>query len=253
MSANYIDTGTDAAYRRSQTGSRALFATVSFGALWGITEATLGYLLHLGGRFLGLPGLAGFVMFPVAVFFMYKAYGASGRPEAAIGAAAIAAMSKTASVALPAVSWLFVVNPSIAILAEGLAFALLLSLFPALFRPTNRSTLSVSAVASVGGAALGVAVLWRLLFLLAVVLLPVQKGILMKGPGPLRSFVGIESVVNGMVIVAAWMVSRRAAEGRSYPDRPRSPGWLKAAAGRPLTAAFLLAAAPAAQMVMAAL
>ena len=46
---------------------------VFFGALWGITEATLGFLLH----FLP-PTIAGIVMFPIAVLILVKAYKATG-------------------------------------------------------------------------------------------------------------------------------------------------------------------------------
>lgn len=267
MSANHsaIESAFHPATRAGATPPGAFLSVVTFGALWGITEATLGYLLHLGGRVLGIPGLAGFLMFPIAAFFMYQAYRASGRPEAPLMASAVAAASKAASVALPTVSWLFVVNPSIAILAEGLALTLFLVVFPSVARTIDRSAPSVTSVASVAGGALGAAIFWRLLFLLAVLVLPVQKGILMKGPGALRSFVGVESLVNGMVIATAWLMSRRAREGhaaegravKTWADRGSGNGrpdrkWLTAVAGRPLTAALLLAAAPATQMVMAA-
>ena len=45
------------------------FLSVLFwGAMWGIGEATIGNLIHLGS--IALPGLPGFVMFPVAFYFM---------------------------------------------------------------------------------------------------------------------------------------------------------------------------------------
>ena len=37
-----------------------------WGALWGIAEATLGYLAHLISL---IPGIAGFIMFPIGFYF----------------------------------------------------------------------------------------------------------------------------------------------------------------------------------------
>jgi hypothetical protein len=51
--------------------------------------------------------------------------------------------------------------------------------------------------------ATAVSIAWRGLFLLAVVLLPVQKGILMKGTTALLTFVFVDSLVNGLLIGGA--------------------------------------------------
>jgi hypothetical protein len=81
-----------------------------------------------------------------------------------------------------------VTNPALSILAEGFATAAGLSLF--------RMTRSLRSVPK----ALAVSAGWRLLFLLAVFILPVQKGILLKGSAALATFLIADSTVNAVLI-----------------------------------------------------
>jgi hypothetical protein len=171
-------------------GRAALF----YGGLWGLIEATLGYLLHLWGRFSPVPGLAGFVLFPVAFLLLYRAYRASGRAAAVPAAAVVAAAAKAASALVPGIGLEFTTNPVLAILAEGAVVFLGLRLF--VFRPGRLLPVGLLAV-SLG---------WRLLFLGLVALLPVQKGILMKGPDALLGFLLIEPAVNTLLLsTLAWL------------------------------------------------
>lgn len=179
---------------------------LGFGALWGITEATLGYLIHLGVRVIPVPGLAGFVMFPVALFFTFSAYRASGDMRAIPLTALSAGAIKLSSALHPAIAPLFVVNPAIAIIAEGAVLwvaACLLSRLPAVL------VIPAAAVA------------WRLLFLAAVIILPVQKGILMKGSAALSAFLLYEGLVSGLFATAVLaLVQKRPKERRRLSLRP---------------------------------
>ncbi len=95
-----------------------------WGAAWGTTEATFGHLLHA----LPVPGLAGSVMIPCAVYFMIRALRAAGRPSSMVLAAVFAALIKLADILLPGRGVLMALRPALAILTEGLVAALAASL-----------------------------------------------------------------------------------------------------------------------------
>lgn len=100
------------------------FQILYWGSLWGITEATLGHVLHL----LRVPGLAGFFMFPIGLFFMIRALKTSGKPASVPAVAAIAASLKLVDLVLPGTHLFQAVNPALAILAESLAFLLIIQI-----------------------------------------------------------------------------------------------------------------------------
>jgi hypothetical protein len=201
-----------------------------FGGLWGLAEATLGYLMHLWGR--AAPGLAGFVMFPIGFLLMYRACRTAGSTAAAPAAALVAAGAKAFSALLPGVGLLFVTNPVLAILAEGLLVFLGLRLFD--LRPGALLPAWLLAV-SLG---------WRLFFLGLVALLPVQKGILGKGAGALLVFLLAEPAVNTLLLLAALAWLRFPSSWREAIGR---------AARRPLPAALAAVVGLGAQVLFASL
>lgn len=95
--------------------SKALF----WGALWGIVEATAGFVVHRAS--IALPGLPGFVMFPLAFFFMLKAIQSTGNPASALLAALVAASVKLADFIVPGHDPLRILNPALSIILEGFA------------------------------------------------------------------------------------------------------------------------------------
>lgn len=192
------------------TGPPVLPAVLTLGALWGIAEATLGYLLHLASRLVPGVGLAGFVMYPVAVALMYAGYRVSRSAATPFLMSVIAAAIKWSSAAMPSVGVIFVANPSLAILAEGTITA-------GVFLAVAHTRVNLPA-----GIALG-SIAWRALFIGFVALLPVRKGILVKGPAALASFLVLEAAVNAIVIAAgAWLISRRRSSSETS-ERRRSP------------------------------
>jgi hypothetical protein len=94
-----------------------------WGSLWGMAEATLGHILHL----LRIPGLAGFVMFPVGVFFMIKAYQDSSNLSMILATSMVAATIKLSNMLFPGISPLDVLRPAIAIICESLVVIVLIS------------------------------------------------------------------------------------------------------------------------------
>lgn len=93
-----------------------LKTVIFWGALWGILEATLGWLLHLvhfKGEVL--------VLYPFGLMCMMMAARQSGQISAAIKVAAVASLVKLINLfMLPSVPVYHVTNPAIAIFLEGL-------------------------------------------------------------------------------------------------------------------------------------
>jgi hypothetical protein len=95
-----------------------------WGTLWGLLEASLGHVLHI----IRIPGLAGFVMFPVGIYFMLKAYRDSKSFRAIFATAVVAAAIKLSDLFLPGTYTLDIIRPALAILTESLAVVALLSM-----------------------------------------------------------------------------------------------------------------------------
>jgi hypothetical protein len=119
-----------------------------WGSLWGLVEATLGHVLHR----IPIPGIAGFVMFPIGVFFLVQAFKHSGKPSIIFLTALVAANIKLIDLFLPVHSPFAVINPAVAMLCESLAVGLFFSL------KDFRKVLSRLDVI------LGMALVWRLFY-----------------------------------------------------------------------------------------
>jgi len=103
-------------------GKKMISTVIFWGSLWGLTEATLGYLLHL----IKIPGLAGAVMATIAFYFLYRLYQPTGSAAAVIGASLVAAGLKSLDIVVSPVGLMDVINPVQAIIIEGLVATLAL-------------------------------------------------------------------------------------------------------------------------------
>ncbi len=170
-------------------GTKSLIlASLTFGSLWGISEATLGFFLHLASRVSFIPTLAGFVMFPLAFFFMRAAFKTSNSIYAIPLTASITASIKLTSLIMPQVTPIFVINPVISILAESLAVLLFFKL-----NQYRKNKLLIPK-------AIVISMAWRVVFLLSILVLPIPKGILQKGYSVLLRFLILDAAVNGLLI-----------------------------------------------------
>lgn len=93
---------------------KTLAIIVSCGALWGLVEATLGFVLHQG-----LATITGLILFPIGFFWMRLGQRSSGWQGAPMAIAAIAALVKLVDLLVPGTPWIKVINPAVAILMEG--------------------------------------------------------------------------------------------------------------------------------------
>lgn len=124
---------------------------IYWGSLWGIAEATLGYVLHMAA--IQLPGVPGFVMFPVAFYFMRKSYLATRKAGTVFQVALVAALIKCCDFLIPGNIPIRILNPVLSILLEGLAVALVFA-----YAERRKITIGFASVFSMG-------VLWRSIFL----------------------------------------------------------------------------------------
>jgi hypothetical protein len=183
-----------------------------WGAVWGICEATIGYVLHLAA--VALPGLPGALMFPIGFWCMYKARKDTGKVYAPLSIAAVAASIKLVDFLVPGYDAIRVVNPALSILLEGLAVA---AVYTALDAPGRmRDYLK----------ALGSGVLWRAMFaayLFVISLFGLPAGLVTGGIETLLRFVLLESFYNSLVIFTGLRLV------------PKLPAW-KPVTVKPITA-----------------
>lgn len=199
-----------------------------WGAAWGLAEATFGFVLHRAA--VALPGLPGFVMFPLACLFLERVVSSTGRPSSAFAAALVAAMVKGVDFLVPAHDAIRIVNPALAILLEGLAAWLVFTL-------CRRAGVSPGPVA-----AFVLAFSWRVAFLGHLWILSryeLPAALVTNGVLSMLRFALGESLANALPIAALFLGLRR------IPPLARTPRLL-----RPALAAALLSTALAAEFLL---
>ncbi len=105
---------------------KSLNIILFWGAIWGITEATLGYVLHLFS--IPLPGLPGLLMFPVAFVFMHRVYDSTQDAMSVVQIACVAAMIKLTDLLFGGLLTIYIINPALSLIIEALAVAIVFSL-----------------------------------------------------------------------------------------------------------------------------
>ena len=141
-----------------------------------------------------IPGLPGLIMFPVAFFFMKKAYDSTGNAGAVIFVALVAAVIKLTDLLLPGLTPIFVINPAVAIILEGLAVGVVLHYY------YGRSGTRLAFIS-----VLAMPLLWRAVFLVdqyVISLFGLPAGLVTNGPAIAMKFLLWESAVNTVLIYA---------------------------------------------------
>ncbi|OQX28508.1 MAG: hypothetical protein B0D92_08535 [Spirochaeta sp. LUC14_002_19_P3] len=137
---------------------KMLYKVLHYGSLWGIAEATLGYVLH-AVPFLFNMKIAGAIMFPVGAYCMFMAFSKTDKTQAIFLTALVAAVIKSINFFMPST---YVYNQIIAIIAEGLAVWLIM---PVMFTKTSK----IIPLCAMG---LAMSAVWRVPF----IYLPYQFG-----------------------------------------------------------------------------
>lgn len=170
---------------------------VYWGSLWGIAEATLGYVLHLTA--IQLPRVPGFLMFPVAFYFMRKAFLATGKAVAVFQVALVAALIKCCDFLIPGNIPIRILNPALSILLEGLAVAAVFA-----FAERRKAAVGFASVFSMG-------VLWRavfLFYLFLISLIDLPAALVTDGLEVSLRFLFLESLINAVLMRAYLKIER---------------------------------------------
>lgn len=93
-----------------------LFINIFYGALWGIVEVTLGYLVHLVNISSTL------ILLPIAFFFMKQVYKSTGKISSILVISIISCCIKSLNI-FTGIRLDKVINPMISIILEGCCFA----------------------------------------------------------------------------------------------------------------------------------
>ncbi len=214
-----------------QASRQVLMAGLFWGAIWGLYEATVGYLIH---SFVRMPGTASVLMVPFAVFCLLSATSSGGALRSAGVAAVTAAAIKLVDLALPLPYLVAVLNPMAAILLEGLVFMVVAR---SLGVPGRRPALPGVALA-----ALVFSTGWRVLFLgwSAVVAAGWSVGMMKHGLHAPLGFLVRDSLLSASVIVALVSLTQ---------GRGKAPLWMRSAPG-PATVTEVLLLAVAAEVAV---
>ena len=166
------------------------YTLLFWGSMWGICEATVGFVLHRAA--VALPGLPGALMFPMGFFCMAAAQRATGLRAAPWLIALVAAFIKTANFLLPGMDPIRVANPALSIILEGLAVAAL-----SIPHPASDLVPTFLRVLSMG-------IMWRALFAVYLgfsSLFALPAALVTGGAQTLLHFVVTESLINSAIIV----------------------------------------------------
>lgn len=175
---------------------------IFFGSLWGITEATLGYLLHSMNLSIGWC-----LWFPLAFYFMDKIHIKTGKSSYMLYSAFIAAAIKLTNLFIE-VRVDKVINPSVSIILEAITLTAAYKIME-----MGHKRLNIGRIASIN-------VVWRVIYSEYILLLP--KSYLLISPlrasNPFLQFMLAESLVNSLIIwayaVLRERLSIRQAEGK---------------------------------------
>ncbi|GEM_PF-663752 len=159
------------------------------GSLWGMAEATLGYLAHVISLFT-FYGVSGMLMSAVALYFMRMAVKTTQKTSSIFYVSIIAASIKLFDLFLPFLPVTKTINPAIAILAEGLAVTVAYNVFF-----SSKKFFSAALFTGIG---------WRVLYTAKIALL----GIIFTGsyslPVPalnyVLSFIIAQGILNGLIL-----------------------------------------------------
>ncbi len=171
-----------------------LTCIIFWGALWGLTEATLGYVLHSFSL-----GVGWVVWFPLAFYFTSSVYSRTDRLSSVIFTSFVAAAIKLVDFIMPT-SPDRIINPAVSIILEGFAVCILLGLVSGkrdAYRPGYFGVLS----ASMG---------WRVLYLAYILLMPASYTVIspLRSAATLLSFLLVEGIANSLMIFGCMKTSQ---------------------------------------------
>lgn len=170
---------------------------VFFGSIWGILEASLGYVLHF------LPVLlSGTVMFAVASFLLTRAYQRTESRKVLFGVGVLTALIKAFDFFLPAhpvYGYVKVINPMFCIVLESVVLAFVI---PVLLKKNAAISWTVLPIASI---------LWRAVFIFYLIFQDTVFGTVSSQLSSFASgsqFVLLQGLISGGVSLVFYGINR---------------------------------------------
>lgn len=167
--------------------NKNFYKIIFLGSVWGITEATLGHILHT----CELP-IGWLVWFPVAYFFLSRAYNLTGNINSVVYTALISASIKLIDLFFSP-RFDYVLNPAVSILLEAFAF---LAVYKFIVSKNESDKLNVMNIFIIG-------FLWKILYISYLFILP--KNLLNISPVSTSisfvKFFFLETVTNTALII----------------------------------------------------
>ncbi|MDA3846423.1 MAG: hypothetical protein PF505_07750 [Vallitaleaceae bacterium] len=167
-----------------------------YGAIWGIIEATLGYVLHLVPTF-----IAGLIMFPIASFILVRVYRVLGSRSSILYVGLVAAAIKSVDFFLPELSVFKTLNPMVSIIVEAM---IVMVVYPYLVNTKSLVSGIGAVMASLG---------WRAVFVLYMYIQFIMTGNLaqfLATPADGVSFVVISGTLSACLLFGAvWLESKK--------------------------------------------
>lgn len=191
--------------------NKNISAIIFWGAVWGLVEATLGYVLHLFSISIGW-----LFWFPLAFYFMNKVYKRTNSITSILFTSFVAASIKLVDFLLPT-RIDKIVNPAVSILLEGLiVFALfkVIEYKKDFFRFKYLETIAVS----IG---------WRVLYVVYILLMPAAFFNIspLRAIDPFLRFFILESIMNSFIIFAYIKIIERINERKVKYEQVKEEGW----------------------------
>ncbi len=166
-----------------------LMSILIIGALWGMAEATVGYLAHIVS-FFTFCGISGMVMSAIAVYFMRMAVKTTKKVSSIFYVSLVAASIKLFDLFLPFLPVTKTINPAIAILAEGLSVVVAWKVFF-----SHKKAFS---------SAMFTGIAWRVLYALGVALFNMvfygSFALPTSAATHILSFILLQGVINGIIL-----------------------------------------------------
>lgn len=188
-------------------GFRRNISTIVFwSSIWGIVEATMGYVLHKANFSFGWC-----IWFPLAFYFMDKIYKKTRKPQYMLYGSLITSAIKLTNIFIE-VRVDKVVNPAASIVLEAVA---LLVFYKLLEKSHNK--------AGIIGIA-GVNILWRGLYVIYLLLMPKYFLAIspLRGLDPFFKFMLLESIVN-TIIITTYITLNEKLKNKLIKDKIKGP------------------------------
>ena len=168
-----------------------LYINIFYGAVWGIVEATLGYLIHLTKM------SSTIILCPLAFFFMNQVYKSTGKIKSiffiSIMSASIKLLDLFTNVRIDKV-----INPAISILLEGAVFAIMIYIFQKNDLKKNTKIISVFVMNT----------LWRMAYCIYLFFSPrfIYEYSILVSTQNVYDFLIVKNIQTSLVLIALFWI-----------------------------------------------